>query len=637
MSAELTTPFEQAASASSSSGGYRGLTTLPSTGPPLADPFGTPTYRHLLSAGSLTPLNPLRVVAHCDVDAAYAQFEARRLGIDSFEIPVAVQQWSGLIAISYAARKFGISRHADVEAAKKLCPELVLVHVQTIAPGAKQADYNDKPRPETHKVSLDPYRRESRKILDVFKRTCPLGAVEKASIDESYFDLTLEVRKLILSRYPHLQNAPTKGKGIDEPLPPPPTIDWEGRGELVPVKSIQGGERKEEQEEEEDMDERPTWTDVALAHGAELMANVRRAVLSELGYTTSGGIASNKTLAKLCSGYKKPNAQTTLLPRAVPGYLKTLPVSKIRFLGGKLGRALAETWDAETVGDLWSVPRERMQAHFGPDAAWVHAVIRGVDHSPVNARIANKTMLASKNLRPPIRARHEAHTWLEMLATELVVRLRELWEDEASFQQQGSNDAGAEDKMTVSTLWPKMLVLRFIRAQTGPRARQAPFPSVKNLEPEHVLRLAEKLWNEACDDMGLDSGQTVTRGSSAEVVTIALGFSGLERGETGQKTIDGFFGGAAAAASATKRKRLEEGEKTEDEDESGRKEPDNQEKFTTQHSPQGTCKTRTILRQTFSLRRARRRQSKKEKTKVERRPKDRSERWSRIIKTGTLP
>lgn len=386
------------------------------------------------------------------------------------------------------------------------------------------------------------------------------------------------MRKLILSRYPHLQNAPTKGKGIDEPLPPPPPIDWEGRGELVPVKSTQGGERKEEQEEEEDMDERPTWTDVALAHGAELMANVRRAVLSELGYTTSGGIASNKTLAKLCSGYKKPNAQTTLLPRAVPGFLKTLPVSKIRFLGGKLGRALAETWDAETVGDLWTVPRERMQAHFGPDAAWVHAVIRGVDHSPVNARIANKTMLASKNLRPPIRARHEAHTWLEMLATELVVRLRELWEDEASFQQQGSDDAGTEDKKTVSTLWPKMLVLRFIRAQTGPRARQAPFPSVKNLEPEHVLRLAEKLWNEACDDMGLDTGQTVSRGSSAEVVTIALGFSGLERGETGQKTIDGFFGGAAAAASATKRKRLEEGKKTEDEDTSGRKESDNQEK-----------------------------------------------------------
>lgn len=451
-------------------------------------------------------------------------------------------------------------------------------------------------------MSLDPYRRESRKILDVFKRTCPHGAVEKASIDESYFDLTVEVRKLILARYPHLQHAPTWGKGMDEPLPPPPPIDWEGRGELMPVKSIHGGgvERSKQQggeggsgdqEESEEVDERPTWTDVALAHGAELMAKVRQAVFSELNYTTSGGIASNKTLAKLCSGHKKPNAQTTLLPRAVPGFLKTLPVSKIRFLGGKLGRALAETWDAETVGDLWSVPREKIQAQFGPDTTWVHAVIRGIDHAPVNARIANKTMLASKNLRPPIRARHEAHTWLDMLATELVVRLRELWEDDHSFQS-SSNQEGEEgaataagagagpDKKKISTLWPKMLVLRFIRAQVGPRARQAPFPAVKNLGPEHVLRLAEKLWNEACDDMGLDTGQTVAKGSSSEVVTIALGFSGLERGESGQKTIDGFFGGGQSAAAEIKKRKRDTGLEAAPEEMNGmRASDDHQEKL----------------------------------------------------------
>jgi DNA polymerase eta len=48
---------------------------------------------------------------------------------------------------------------------------------------------------------------------------------------------------------------------------------------------------------------------------------------------------------------------------------------------------------------------------------------------------------------------------------------------------------------------------------------------------------------EACDEMKL--GQKASSGVDAgtEVVTIALGFSGLERGEAGQKTIEGFFGG----------------------------------------------------------------------------------------------
>jgi hypothetical protein len=33
----------------------------------------TPSGRHLLSSQSLGPTNPLRVIAHCDVDAAYAR------------------------------------------------------------------------------------------------------------------------------------------------------------------------------------------------------------------------------------------------------------------------------------------------------------------------------------------------------------------------------------------------------------------------------------------------------------------------------------------------------------------------------------------------------------------------------------
>jgi DNA polymerase eta len=513
------------------------------TQPPSGD-LGVVTYRHLLSAGSLNPSNPLRVVAHVDVDSAYAQFEAKRLGIDSFKVPVAVQQWSGLIAISYKAREFGISRHETIETARKMCPELLAVHVQTIAPGASHPAYNEDPRPETHKVSLDPYRRESRKIMAVFKATCPMSEVEKASIDESYFDLTLEVRKLILTKYPHLQECPKTGRGMDEPLPAPPIIDWDNCGALIPVKSIKTDKENDEEEtgdppSQEHQYLNPTWTDVALAHGAFLLTKIRAAVMSELGYSTSSGIASNKTLAKLCSGYRKPNGQTTLLPRSVPGFLRDLPVSKIRFLGGKLGREMGEMWDAQTVGDLWSIPLETMQTHFGSDSTWVHAVLRGVDHAPVTARIANKTMMASKNLRPTIRRPHEALSWIAMLSNELVIRLREIWADE-----RGVDDVDNEEvaKKLIPTLWPKVLVLRFIRTRGGHRSRQCPFPYVTNLQGKDVQKMGEKLWAEACDEMKLgQKGSGPEAGT--EVVTIALGFSGLERGEAGQKTIEGFFGG----------------------------------------------------------------------------------------------
>lgn len=190
--------------------------------------------------------------------------------------------------------------------------------------GDSEPGYWDDAKPETHKVSLDPYRRESLKIINIFKQYCPI--VEKASIDESFLDLTLPVRAQLLARYPYLATVP-EGGDLDSPLPSPSemgvTIDWEKIGNLVPV----GGQKKEvivrpdqvEGKEEEGVEqgtskaaeeevpaiveeepvveqEEPdlTWPDVALAIGAEIVATCRAAVHEQLGYTCSAGIAPNK-------------------------------------------------------------------------------------------------------------------------------------------------------------------------------------------------------------------------------------------------------------------------------------------------------------------------------------------------------
>ncbi len=537
----------------------------------------TITYRHILSAGSLQATNPMRVVSHLDVDAAYAQFEAARLGVDSHAVPLAVQQWNGLIAISYGARAFGITRHETVESARKKCPQLQLVHVATYAHGAERAEYHEDPRPETHKVSLDPYRRESKKIMRIFKESCPNAAVEKASIDESYFDLTIEVRRLLLERYPYLANYPKDGLGMDTPLPlPAPIIDWEGIGYQMPLHGPKKGEKGqgvsdaswevrmhkrgqagygpaeeevaeeegapavaepapppsakgEEEDNEVDDDVGVTWVDVALALGAELMAKTRRAVQAELGYTTSAGIATNKTLAKLCSSWRKPDAQTIMRPAAVHAFLRELPFQKIRFLGGKLGDAIAQEWESNTVGDMWGIPLEQMQLKFGEESAWIYNVLRGIDYTEVRERVANKTMLASKNVRPTIKKTADAMHWFSILSTELAIRLNE-----------------ARDE--VPTLWPKTMVLRYLRAGDVPRSRQAPFPFVRELKGSDVLKVAEKLWNESAAE-ALEAPQGT--GRPAEIITVSIGFSQLTAGETGQKSIEGFFGKGGDSSSGS--------------------------------------------------------------------------------------
>lgn len=50
------------------------------------------TYRHLSQMASYVATSPLRVIAHVDLDAFYAQCEMVRLGVPDDQ-PLAVQQW----------------------------------------------------------------------------------------------------------------------------------------------------------------------------------------------------------------------------------------------------------------------------------------------------------------------------------------------------------------------------------------------------------------------------------------------------------------------------------------------------------------------------------------------------------------
>lgn len=163
-------------------------------------------------------------------------------------------------------------------------------------------------------MSLDPYRRESQKIIAVFKEMVTEGEVgeqagffcmnlhqadsffslsqEKASIDEAFLDLTALTFREILFRHPHLSNVPPDAPhGIDTALPPPPPISWTAAGNIFPIKGEKGDKSDEDGNGQEDEDsgeeEVGGWEDYALCCGAELMAKIRAEVHKRLGYTCS--------------------------------------------------------------------------------------------------------------------------------------------------------------------------------------------------------------------------------------------------------------------------------------------------------------------------------------------------------------
>jgi len=60
---------------------------------------------------------------------------------------------------------------------------------------------------------------------------------------------------------------------------------------------------------------------------------LRNAVSSEMGLTVSVGISLTKTLAKLCSKFRKPNGQTILRREHIPLMLKRTPIAKVWGIG----------------------------------------------------------------------------------------------------------------------------------------------------------------------------------------------------------------------------------------------------------------------------------------------------------------
>ncbi|GAA5913650.1 DNA-directed DNA polymerase eta [Sporobolomyces salmoneus] len=527
-----------------------------------AQGIGQVTYRHLLGTNNLGAANPLRVIAHVDIDAAYASMEMVRLKLDPTQ-PMATQQWNGLIAVNYPARAYGITRHESPAEALKKCPHLKLVHVQTYRNGDTEPGYwsDPPPSPATHKVSLDMYRKESRKILSVFQEFCPI--VEKASIDESFLDLTSLVRTRLLEEYPQLRAAPPESPlGPDTPLPLPHELDinhieWEELGNLVP----RNGQKKDRlkrldsngtelppssspskpstsaadqsgEPEEEDEDREPplTWSDLALSFGAAIVSKIRAETHQRLGYTCSAGIAPNKMLAKLCSAWKKPNAQTILRHCAVLAFLRPMPFQKIRNLGGKLGNAVKETYEAETVEDLQQYTLAELQAKLGDDSGvWLWEVCRGLDFTEVEPKTNVKSMLSSKNFRPYIYHYSEVIHWLNILATELHLRLTDAREESPG-------------------LWPKTITFTHRSPTFVIRSHQSSFPFTSNLTISYIFRQAEKLLRVAIGSAAATEKNDAGGGGAIKGDTkigpygnIQLSFSGLERLEEGQKGIAGFF------------------------------------------------------------------------------------------------
>jgi DNA polymerase eta len=307
--------------------------------------------------------------------------------------------------------------------AQTLCPDISLIRVLE----------------RRGKADLTKYRKASTEVMQSISHFS--DCLERASIDEAFIDVTSAVEKR-MKDMPFLSLKP-------EVLENTHVVGWELSDDQICV---------EETEDNEDMDhvdingaqlssseklagdQMPQpggavsqWLascieleDKYLAYGALIVEEMRAFVFKQTGFTCSAGISHNKVLAKLVCGLHKPNQQTVLPMSQVDRLFDTLPLKKLRNLGGKLGASVTKRLSVNYVGEIRQYTLQRLQDEFGDKTGyWLFNVSRGLNFEPVRPRQLPKSIGCSKNFpgKTKLMCHEQIKHWFTKFAEELCERL----------------------------------------------------------------------------------------------------------------------------------------------------------------------------------------------------------------------
>ena len=368
-----------------------------------------------------------------------------------------------LIAVSYEARASGVKRNQRGKEACQACPALNIVQV-----------------PVKHgKADLTLYRSASKRVMEALRRAVVTTAtemlvvvtknannqtktikdlesdiiVEIASIDEVYIDVTKLANRLVeriqssdknfASDQQHLWQTMIDAAGTCTTIGGIEVLSEAALATNALAKDeLRRGSHVQVLDNKVDPGSQAWWNrnismfdvvQLRLVCGAYLAAKARALVQSSFDggvFTLSAGISTNKTLAKLASGLKKPNRQTLIYrdQRVLLKLFHPLPLGRIRGLGGKFGDSIANQLQIETVGQLAELPLTQLQ-QVSKNAQFLYDISRGLCTDPVTPRSKPKSIECSKTFRGPlaipVNDRAKLEKWMGELCNQLVERLQE--------------------------------------------------------------------------------------------------------------------------------------------------------------------------------------------------------------------
>lgn len=150
---------------------------------------------------------------------------------------------------------------------------------------------------------------------------------------------------------------------------------------------------------------------------------IKNAVREATGLTISIGLSGTKYVAKVASGYRKPDGLTVVPPDEARAWLASLPVGWLWGAGPKTEARLRELGFA-TIGDVAACSEERLAAALGELGRRFRALAHGQDGRPVAGGRAAKSIGCERTLHEDVSTRAAVEEHMRSAAETIAARLR---------------------------------------------------------------------------------------------------------------------------------------------------------------------------------------------------------------------
>jgi DNA polymerase-4 len=224
--------------------------------------------------------------------------------------------------------------------------------------------------------------------------------------------------------------------------------------------------------------------------GVEVAKRLKATIREATGLTASAGVAPNKFLAKIASGWRKPDGLTVVAPERVEAFLQKLPVDALWGVGPVTAERLRARGILRLV-DVRAAAPDVLRTTVGSMTEWLQKLARGEDDRPVEPHRASKSSSSEctypHDLTDLARIREEIAgmardnaLWLgrkQLVARTVTIKVR--YDDFATITRSHSDRATSHPDIVV-----ERAVALLEKTEAGRRPVRLLGAGVSNLEPE---------------------------------------------------------------------------------------------------------------------------------------------------------